>query len=283
MSPCLYQRGLTRPDLCGSGGARAFTLLEIIIAMALAATLVSLVSVAVFSRLREATFDETIRQTRSALAMIREDARRGGEALRLIARENDEGRIELVGLAFDAPVADPFSFESDAPLLGEIDTSRIAFDEHASGRSAFEDRAPGRVYLTLPSGYTLERMTPEQRDAALLAMESGRREEQDALDPDLLPPGFDGGFGEIAHEPLTIGLFLPDGSVIAGEPPILSTPAGAMLEIKINPWTGSVSLEPLRPSDVFSSQFDDELDVPVDRARDDESDSMADEREGGGR
>lgn len=279
----LYQRGLMRPDLGGSGGVRAFTLLEIIIAMALAATLVSLVSVAVFSRLREATFDETIRQTRSALTMIREDARRGGEPLRLIARENDQGRVELVGLAFDAPVADPFSFESDGPYLGEIDTSRIAFDEHAGGRSAFEDRAPGRVYLTLPSGYTLERMTPEQRDAALLAMESGRREEQDALDPDLSLPGFDGGFGEVAGGPLTIGLFLPDGSVIAGEPPILSTPAGAMLEVKINPWTGSVSLEPLRPSDVFSPELDEELDVPVDRASDDDSESMADEREGGGR
>ncbi len=279
----LYQRGLTRPDLAGFGGARAFTLLEIIIAMALASMLVSLVSVAVFNRLREATFDETIRQTRSALAMIREDARRGGEALRLIARENDEGRIELVGLAFDAPVADPFSFESDEPYLGEIDTSRIAFDEDASGRATFEDRAPGRVYLTLPSGYTLERMTPEQRDAALLAMESGRREEQDALDPGFSVPGFDGGFGEIADQPLTIGLFLPDGSVITGEPPILSTPAGAMLEVRINPWTGSVSLEPLRPSDVFSPQLDEDLDVPFDRADDEDSESTADERDGGGR
>ena len=47
MPPRMYQRGVTRPGLVGSGGACAFTLLEIIIAMALASTLVTLVSVAV--------------------------------------------------------------------------------------------------------------------------------------------------------------------------------------------------------------------------------------------
>ncbi len=272
--------GAERPGFAQRANARAFTLLEILIALALATTLVSLVSVAVFGRLREATFDETIRQTRSALTLIREDARREGEPLRLIARENDEGRIELVGLPFDAPVEDPFAIEDEDSARGEIDTTRIAFEEDSTQRTTMDDRAPGRIYLTLPRNYKLERMTPEEREEALELMEPGRREEQAALDAEMLS-GFQDemngfGFDDLQEGPVTIGLFLPDGSVIGGEPPILTTPSGAMLEIRINPWTGSVTLEPIRPVDPFDRALEEELDPPMDDA------DMTDDRDNRG-
>ncbi len=265
-------RGSTRPPSRGRG----FTLLEILIALALATALVSLVSVAVLDRLRGATFDETIRQTRGALTLVREDARRLGEPLRLIARENKDGRVEIVALPFDAPVEDPFAIEEEGSAIGEIDTGRIAFDEDAGSRTTLDDRAQGRVYLTLPRRYTLERMTSEERDAALRdrdsARQSGRREEQDA--PDGLAGPLDGpldsGFGE-REGPLTIGLFLPDGSVIAGDPPVLRAPGGAIVEIAINPWTGSVTLAVLRPSDPYDTPEEELEDLGPPAPEDDEA------------
>lgn len=221
--------------------------------MGLAVTLVSLVSVAIFVQLGGATFDETLRQVRSALALVREDARLAGEPLRLVARDADD-RVELVALPLDAEVADPFAtdpIEGRGSAADEIDTGRIAFAEDEGERSSFDERASGRVYLTLARGYRLERLTPEQREAAILAMESGERAgepegRESPGGPDaLLPMGSDGSAG--SDGPLTIGVFLPDGSVITGEPPVLRAPSGAMVEVRINPWTGRVVLEPLRP------------------------------------
>lgn len=226
----------------------AFTLLEVLIALALVTALTGLVGVAVLPRLHDASEREARAQLIGALSLAHQHARRLGEPVRLVARSASGGRTQIVLLAWDTREDDPLALASpEEGAVGEIDVGRIAFDEDApstdEGRTSFDREGRGRVLLEMPPGFEVLRLTPEQREAALAGLDDAM-----LLDGALLeeqPPGGATMAGPDEGTPITIAVFLPDGSVIAGEPPLVRTPDGSLLEVRINPWTARATLAEL--------------------------------------
>lgn len=226
------------------------TLMELMIVMALMLALVSVVTPLVFSRLQSSVFDETVRQLGSSLSLCRTDARLTGHPVRLVAVTGEDGLVVLVGVPMTSR-----SERDSAPADGGRDAGTVNL-------AGLDLARTGRRYLVLPRGYRLTRdLDGDQLTEAL--------QESAALTDAFVPvpdPGFDpGGLGDgdrrALTPPLTIAVFLPDGSALTGDPVRMVAANGVMLDITIGAWTGAASLEVVHAGNdaLMDDPFDDLL------------------------
>ncbi len=237
-----------RPTLCARTG---FTLLEVLIALVLVVLLTGLVGVSVQPLLRAGAEREARAQLLGAVSLAHQHARRLGEPVRLVARHDAGDRTRIVLMAWDTLSDDPFASPTrDAPVgeIGEIDVGRIAFDEDAPSargdRPSFDREFSGRVLLELPAGFRVVRPTRAQREGGL-----ARLAQSDDAGVSFSGASSEEGFFPIEADRVTIAIFLPDGSAIVGDPPLVRTPSRALLELHINPWTARGELRELRMDD----------------------------------
>jgi prepilin-type N-terminal cleavage/methylation domain-containing protein len=230
---------------------RGFTLLEIMIALGLLLSVVSLAIPTFVRLLGSTTFEETASQLESVLVMARADAQRDARAIRLVAYTRESGMVVLYTEPLESDTASGVGFEQpvDASAPDERIVDDVSF--RAPGVS------PGRLRLRLPEGYRIDTAPPPpagvgpsvargDASAAFAPMET--------LDAMLVP-----GVGEETRS-VTLGIFLPDGSVIAGSARYLVGSDGQGLELRINRWTGSAMFVAVEP------ETEEPGETPEDRA-----------------
>ena len=257
---------------------RAFSLIEILLALGLLLMVVALVGPALYERIAPRTFDYTSGQIAREIRLAREDARRTGDVTLVYATPDpDTGRTRLetrlrppedvagaspVSPAF-LPVNDPFGGFADPEFgrfggtdsPGESGTSGFTGD----GFRSEEDRPV--LLLELPDGY---RVTPEPPVSLTEDLGFGDTVTQDALDEiggltsddgppnGAIDPGAEG-IGGIAFEtpPMLIAVCVPDGTVIPAGPVYVVDPDDRVAQLIIEQASGVIVCERVerRPAD----------------------------------
>lgn len=218
--------------------ARNFTLLEVLIVLAIVGMLAALVTVPFARHLGGAEVEGAASQVQSALSDAQAEARESGRPVRVVATVDHKGRT---GVACH-PV-EPIAPAPDSGLNGAPE--RHAQSQTSAGMEHAFARATRRVQL--PTGVTIQdragAQTPEtRRSVGGMAAAPDR-----GSDP--MPM--------IESRPSrTLAIFLPDGSAVVSGPIRLSGKDGRSSEVRVNPWTGVAVLsseagaEPNLASDV---------------------------------
>lgn len=246
---------------------RGFTLIEVLIALALLVAVLSLVGPALMGRLAPMTFERTAGQLESALLLVREQARLDGVEVYVYAERVDNGR-GVVLVARREPVDEQQAI-GGVGLGGAGNSGGIG---GVRGPDAAEpsDRARGvHRLLELPDGYRFVHEAPDSLDEPpvgpsvdMMPGFVGARPILDGQDD----PGADT-FGPAAMEdfdgPDLIVVCLPDGSLVMPRPAWLIDPDaraavldidGAVGSVRVTGWVGDGS----RPA------FDDIPASPID-------------------
>ncbi|MBZ0172680.1 MAG: prepilin-type N-terminal cleavage/methylation domain-containing protein [Phycisphaerales bacterium] len=231
---------------------RAFTLIEILIVLALFVVMLSLVGPALLHRIAPMTFDRTVEQLESALLLAREDARRTGAIVYVYAERDDiDGVTRLVSRPTpldEGAGRDPvFAAES----AGEFGPMAI-------------DQEPGVHLLTLPARSRLDHEAPrsEPGDDDLFP----RHESAGPSMRPGTPAGIDGdpraemfGFDpeDSPSTPDLVLVCLPDGSLLLPRPTWLVDAASRAAAVRVDGAIGVVRVVPIkphRPEDDFAGQ-----------------------------
>jgi type II secretory pathway pseudopilin PulG len=254
------------------GRVRAFTLIEILLAIGLLVAVLSIVGPAIFERLAPRTFDETVERFASELRLAREDARRTGEVTLVYATRNPEDgtiRIETRrnpitsedgGRAAPGATAfAPAGFGSVGPVTGGFgaDANRGA----VAGRDAAEtwsvpvgEERP-RLLFELPDGYDLVHTRPAflvPDDGFGTTLDDEALNEIGGIAPEDGSPeeGFAGGAfpddmlaGFADSEPVLLAVCVPDGTVLAARPTWITDPDQRAARLRIEPASGLIRFE----------------------------------------
>jgi len=190
---------------------RAFTIVELLIVLALLAAIGSLALPPVWKWVEDVRFRETMATFDAAMDAAGAAARRGGRALAVAAR-NENGRLKVE----TSEVAGPLS-----P------------DEAGDSEGDDSGRAVSVVRYSFPPGF---RFADEVRRAgASVAAGPGTKA---------------GATGSSTGETrLGIALFLPDGTAAAGAPLRISDGRGHSAEVVVDAWSGAVRLRPVAVRD----------------------------------
>lgn len=188
----------------------AFTLLELLIAIALVAMVAGIVLPVGVSRLAADRFDQAQRQVASAVIIARADAQRRGVIVRLTVRQDERG-------------ATLWSEEAESVGLGE----QRRGERPRPARSEF--------VLDLPRGVRFA-IVPVEDDQTADAERNDRDAERDDNEPEFAE-GAGGG---------TLCVLLPDGSVLMPRDLLMVFEAGDRREVRVrlNRWTGEASFTP---------------------------------------
>lgn len=188
----------------------AFTLLELLIAIALVAMVAGIVLPVGASRLAADRFDQAQRQVASAVIIARADAQRRGVIVRLTVRQDERG-------------ATLWSEEAESAGLGE----QRRGERPRPARSEF--------VLDLPRGVRFA-LVPAEDDQTADAERNDRDAERDDNEPEFAE-GAGGG---------TLCVLLPDGSVLMPRDLLMVFEAGDRREVRIrlNRWTGEAAFTP---------------------------------------
>src|SRR4051812_23589846 len=109
-----------------------FTLLEVLVALALLILVVALVLPTVAGFSESVVFKNTCDQVSSAVSVCRSEAQRRGTNMELVTSRGTDGRMSLVG----------------RPAATEATTAEN------------EVKPPGQILMTLPPGYTFDEVGP---------------------------------------------------------------------------------------------------------------------------
>ncbi len=188
----------------------AFTLLELLIAVALVAMVAGIVLPVGVSRLAADRFDQAQRQLASAVIIARADAQRRGVIVRLTVRQDERGAT---------------LWSEEAETVGSGEQRRG--ERSRPARSEF--------VLDLPRGVRFALM-PAEDDQAADAERNDRDAERDDNEPEFVE-GTGGG---------TLCVLLPDGSVLMPRDLLMVFDAGDRREarVRLNRWTGEASFTP---------------------------------------
>jgi prepilin-type N-terminal cleavage/methylation domain-containing protein len=215
---------------------RAFTLLELLIALAILVAMSSLVMPGVLARLTVARGEEARTMLDASIVEARGVAARSGEVVRVVSHEQADGRFAIVHETMrldddDAPA-------SDDGLLGLV-------NERAA-RPAGADRRT-TVHLVLPDSCRL--MTVADLEAAI--------ERGGGLVAERAP--------DAPHEPdRIVAVVFPDGGLAPGEELALVTPRGQAYKMSVRHWGGGVAFEAWDPLAEAEAAFpDDSLGGPA--------------------
>lgn len=201
--------------------ARNFTLLEVLIVIAIVGMLVALVTVPFARHLGGAEVEGAASQVQSALNDAQAEARESGRPVRVVATVDENGRT---GVA--CQTVDPAAPEHGGIALDGAPESRVQAEPRSGMEHAFA-RATRRVQL--PTGITIEDREPVESPEIRRSVGgmAAVPEESDASST-LVE----------ARPPRTLAIFLPDGSAVVPGPIRLSGKDGRSSEVRVNPWTG---------------------------------------------
>lgn len=200
-----------------------FTLIEVIVALAILVGLGSLVIPAVWSRLSDASGEAVAREIEVAVGLARGEAIRAAEPIRLVLISEPSGEVRLVGRRLEreaAPALAPDRF------VGPVFDVPDAVDE---GGSPGEDR----LLAALPRGVRISREPPVTEGWGEVGVGGsvgggvGDLGFAEGLDPGLL-----------GSEGVTVGVLLPTGGAVPGAPVHLWRAGGWSLVLVLDPWTG---------------------------------------------
>lgn len=244
-----------------------FTLIEVLLAIALLIAVLSLVGPALFDRIAPRTFDDTADRLAAEIRLAREDARRTGE-LRLIyaARSNGTVRLESrrtppASDAFGQDAAMPFD-RADFGARGRPSASGSGGFGDMTNADPSEDEETPRELAVLPAGFDLVHTRP-----AFLESQTGPGPSPiggltDGLDSefgddaDLTPFGDDadgdfaaamdrdgiGGLG-FAPESVLIAVCVPDGTVLPARTTWMTDDGERAARLIINSASGIIRFE----------------------------------------
>ncbi len=190
-------------------GRSAFTLIELLLALALLAALVSLSLPSLRRWAADATFAGASSLTETTLALVRLEAQRAGVPRTVRAEQDAEGRWLLVVRS----LADG----------GEEDWAARA----------------GRVAARLPSGCSVGRRAKPEAGADEVPDEAADGLGGDAGASSDAGPGRSG--------PIELAVFLADGSAWPSRGVLLRDRGGHAAEILVSPWSGLARVEALPP------------------------------------
>lgn len=201
--------------------ARNFTLLEVLIVLAIVGMLAALVTVPFARHLGSAEVQGAASQVQSALSDAQAEARESGLPVRVVATVDENGRTDVA-----CQTVDPFAPERGDLALDSAPESRAQAEPRSGMEHAFA-RATRRVQL--PTGITIQDRQPAE------APEIRRSVGGMAAAPE----GTDARSSLVeARPPRTLAIFLPDGSAVVPGPIRLSGKDGRSSEVRVNPWTG---------------------------------------------
>lgn len=197
-------------------GRGAFTLLEILIALAIVVALLALVAQPLARRLGDSRFRETLSQIEAAMMLVRADAQRNGSAIEVFARDGRAG-FQLLGREVD--------FGQGAPP-----------EDESSGQGTAHER----LVFELPAGFVIG-------ESELSS--APRKAESEGMAPPPVPVDEESGAGGDADPAGAVVVFLPDGSAARGTGSgVVTDRAGRRAEMKVNTWTGRVEVVPGAPA-----------------------------------
>jgi len=264
------------------------TLIELLIAIALIVALGALVVpdlAAQLGRRRwEAASDGLVRQ----IALARAEAQRTGEAIEVIQRPLDPGDRRgplIVARRLTAGIGAAAFEDAQRPAGRRRGGNDLAATDGPAPLDDFMDDGPeddralafGWAELRLQSGVrlTTEEPTPERFGPDALAADplGGERLDDQLEDPMSGPIAAGDG-------PLRLAILLPDGSALPGRPAWLIDGEGRAARLRIDAWTGMVTLEPVVFDDTGLAEDEDVVDEEFDAdADEDRTNDRADERE----
>jgi len=256
---------------------RGLTIIDMVIALALIVALAALAAPHLTARLAPATAQAVSERAAAAIALARLDAMRDRTPVRLVARENDEGVLEILGLPLDAVPTSARADLSGGELFdaltpagersGQAETRPAPASRSSAGApdvsmGVGRSSPRERVYLALPPRYALSRTEPEPEEM--------RADPAEEIGPDAAAPAGlrvdaeharrEGGAlaGPLAGRQregdrgawLTLAVFLPDGSAVVGDPVFVRRDGRAIARWEINRWSGALRSEPITEADI---------------------------------
>ncbi|MBX3363711.1 MAG: prepilin-type N-terminal cleavage/methylation domain-containing protein [Phycisphaeraceae bacterium] len=218
---------------------RGFTILELLIVLGLLGAIAAIVLPAVGGRTAAYSFDEAVRQVRSAVGACRADARRTGKPVELLAAWQEDGRVMLVGLVVQS--------ERDEEPLDVALFGGLTLEGVSSGMSGDQSMLlAGRRYATLPRTTSI-RLREDLAEIADMYAE---------LDEAFVPEPTPARRGRDVRRPVSLGIFMPDGSFLAGEAVEVVGSDGRAGRLRVHPWTGGATIE-MRRLDAAAGEEDD--------------------------
>ena len=253
---------------------RGFTLLELLIAIALLLALAALSVPAIMSQLDDRRFESAVELTTSQLLLARSHAQSTGQTIEVLYRSSParlEARIFRPGEMGKGDISTEFEAD-DLAAVGEGEEASgfqsLAWDEEAEPNGLIFE---GWALLALPEGIQISDSPPDSADDLLISTADFEGESWgEGFSPPVAPSDWE------QDEPVTIRLavFLPDGSALICEPAWLWDGGRRQGRLSINPWSGLPDFEILdRPSDeALESEglADEEYSPPGDRSSSDE-------------
>lgn len=219
-------------------GRRAFTLMEVLIVLALLLALASVVVPVAVTQARAGHVADAGLQLEAALAMARADAQRQSAPVRVLARTLRSGEVEVFAETIALGVPER---ETDAPTWGEAAPERRTRDGVTSERPV--------ATLTLPKGVVVSDRRDEPADTRAGGGGSGVPRGGDpgpmqasaSADSQGVPrEDSTEGSADGARSALLLAVFLPDGEVVGPGPRFLLDGRGGLAEIRVDSLSGRV-------------------------------------------
>jgi len=212
----------------------AFTLWELLVAIALLLMIAALVVPISLSYFVAATFDEAGSQVAAVMAMARADAQREGKPVQIALKADSAGAWHVVRL----PDVPPQTV-AGAPIDYEARTASV---EAALGNDA--SAKPLETLATLPAGVHVSRAhtVVSTEDDSGEAAETATADDRSASSTTSAEATVGGGF--------LIATFMPDGEPTGCAPWTMTDSRGRSLRIAIDPWTGQVKVQQVKAQQV---------------------------------
>ncbi|MCW5777532.1 MAG: hypothetical protein KIS87_13935 [Phycisphaeraceae bacterium] len=227
----------------------AFTLFEVLVAIALLIAAASLAAPALARRMGAALFDESSRQLEGAIALCRAEAQREGRPVALVAQPARDG-LRLLA----RPIGDDDPVDGIVDANGSGDGWFMPADESSGSRRGREASRREIPVFVLPSGVRMSAERPVPLEAIGLGGAS--------LGAGVgLSPIVGGTEGE-SDGLQTIAVFLADGGALETAPFWLIGPEGRSVEVRISAATGKATFRAVRSSVRTGREQPSAFDVP---------------------
>jgi len=243
---------------------RGFTLLEVVLVLAVLVAVVSLVGPALVGRIAPATFERSVIQADNALRIAREDARRTGELVFVYAEQDSEGRTTLVSRPsmLDTAASFPGSAGQTGPQAGGVPEGIGGLGAGPIDSSETSQHLllelPSRISLTGEQPAMIEDLSP------LAGIDLGDSPSGSAVPSaeSLSPDGFPTGVETGSDEPRLLVVFIPDGTAVFPGSVWLTDDQGRAAELVVHTATGRARFEPTVQNAASRSGGLDDLDGP---------------------
>lgn len=224
---------------------RGFTLLEVVLVLAVLVAVVSLVGPALVGRIAPATFERSVIQADNALRVAREDARRTGELVFVYAEHDPEGRATLVSRPSMLDSANSFpGSEATGQQAGGVPEGIGGI----GGGPVDSSESTQRLLLALPSRIRLTGEQPTMiSESSMFQTSDFNGSPAGAANPAVessWPAGFSTGSEAGPGEPRLLVVFIPDGTAVFPGSTWLADDRGRAAKLVVHTATGRARFDP---------------------------------------